>query len=188
MSGNYGGGHTGSQGPHESIPEELGNVLRDVAEHLRSAFDQRIEPRLRRKDVRAAILRLLTEEPMHGYQIIHEIETRSDGAWKPTPGSVYPTLQLLIDEGLLRAEETDGKKSYSLTDSGKLEAENGGPAPWETPSGRDEARSKLLPRAGAKLAQATVQVARGGTTEQVHEAVAVVDDARRKLYAILAQE
>ena len=189
MSGKFSGGRTDSEGQHHGyIPGELGNVLREVAEHLRSAFDQRTEPRPEHRDIRAAILRLLVEEPMHGYQIIREIDARSDGAWKPTSGSVYPTLQLLVDEGLLRAQETDGKKSYSLTDSGKLEAENDGPAPWKTPSVRDAARSRLLPKAGAKLAQAAVQVARGGTPEQVHEAIAVIDDARRKLYAILAEE
>lgn len=188
MSGKFSGGRTDSQGRHGFIPDEVENILRDAAGHLRSAFEQRIEPRLGRRDVRAAILRLLAEEPMHGYQIIHEIETRSDGAWKPKAGSVYPTLQLLVDEGLLRAQEADGKRSYSLTDSGKLEAENDGTVPWEAPSVRDAARSKLLPKAGAKLAQAAVQVARGGTPEQVHEAIAVIDDARRKLYAILAQE
>jgi DNA-binding PadR family transcriptional regulator len=188
MSGKFDGGRSNSRGQHGFIPDELGNILRDTAEHLRSAFDQRIEPRLGHRDVRAAILRLLAEEPMHGYQIIQEIETRSEGAWKPKPGSVYPTLQLLVDEGVTSAQETDGKKSYSLTDSGKLEAENSGPAPWETSSDRDEGRSRLLPKAGAKLAQAAVQVARNGTPEQVRDAVAVIDDARRKLYAILAQE
>lgn len=195
MSTKFGGGHTDSQWQHPSqwqhhgrIPDELGNALRDAAEHVRSVFDQRIEPRLGRRDVRAAILRLLTEQPMHGYQIIHEIEERSEGAWKPTPGSVYPTLQMLVDEGLLLAQEVDGKKNYSLTDSGKVEAENSGPAPWEASPDRDEARSRLLPKAGAKLAQAAVQVARSGTPEQVRDAIAVIDDARRKLYAILAQE
>jgi DNA-binding PadR family transcriptional regulator len=188
MSGKFDGGRSNSRGQHGFIPDELGNILRDTVEHLRSAFDQRIEPRLGHRDVRAAILRLLAEEPMHGYQIIQEIETRSEGAWKPKPGSVYPTLQLLVDEGVTSAQETEGKKSYSLTDSGKLEAENSGPAPWETSSDRDEARSRLLPKAGAKLAQAAVQVARNGTPEQMRDAVAVIDDARRKLYAILAQE
>jgi DNA-binding PadR family transcriptional regulator len=188
MSGTFGGGRTDSHRQHGFIPDELGNVLRDTAEHLRSVFDQRIEPRLGHRDVRAAILMLLSEEPMHGYQIIHEIETRSDGAWKPSPGSVYPTLQLLVDEGVASAQEIDGKKSYSLTDSGKLQVENSGPAPWETSSDRDAVSSRLLPKAGSKLAQAAVQVARSGTPEQVHDAVAVIDDARRKLYAILAQE
>jgi DNA-binding PadR family transcriptional regulator len=95
---------------------------------------------------------------------------------------------MLVDEGLLLAQETDGKKNYSLTDSGKAEAENSGPAPWEASPDRDEARSRLLPKAGVKLAQAAVQVGRSGTPEQVRDAIAVIDDARRKLYAILAKE
>lgn len=189
MSGKYGDGRTGSQRQHHGyIPDELANGLRDAAENVRAAFDDRIGPRLGRRDIRAAILRLLAEEPMHGYQLIREIETRSKGVWKPTPGSVYPLLQLLVDEGLVRAEETDGKKDYSLTDDGKLDVDSGDPAPWETQSPRDAGCLTLLPKAGAKLAQAAVQVAHGGSVEQVHEAVAIIDDARRKLYAILAQE
>jgi DNA-binding PadR family transcriptional regulator len=162
--------------------------LWDTIEDLRAGFERRVGPRMGRGDVRAAILALLVEEPMHGYQIIHEIEKRSGGGWKPSAGSVYPTLQLLADEGFVQAQEADGKKTYSLTDSGKEEAKTSRPAPWESPSVRDAARSTILPKAGAKLAQAAVQIARGGNTEQVEEAVAVMDEARRKLYAILAKE
>src|SRR5450756_1075129 len=73
----------------------------------------------RRGDVRSAILRLLSEQPMHGYQIIGELSARSGGAWSPSAGSIYPTLQMLADEDLITAEETAGKKVYSLTDAGK---------------------------------------------------------------------
>src|SRR5699024_5639742 len=73
--------------------------------------------RANRGDVRAAVIHLLAEEPMHGYQIIREIEQRSDGAWKPSAGSVYPSLQLLADEGLLTVEEDAGRKTYSLTEA-----------------------------------------------------------------------
>ena len=88
-----------------------------------------------RGDVRAAVLALLAEQPMHGYQIISEIDERSGGAWKPSAGSVYPTLQLLADEGLISAEEADGRKTYSLTEAGRAEAEASADrsAPWETP-------------------------------------------------------
>ena len=141
-----------------------------------------------RGDVRTAILTLLTDEPMHGYQIIHEIEKRSNGAWKPSAGSVYPTLQMLADEGLIEAKEADGRKTYTLTHTGKEEAATLSPAPWETNTGWDAARSTVLPKAASKLAQAVVQVARGGTLEQAQEAVTVIDEARRKLYAILAQD
>jgi DNA-binding PadR family transcriptional regulator len=127
---------------------------------------------------------------MHGYQIIHEIEERTGGAWKPSPGSVYPTLQLLADEGLISAEESNGRKTYSLTDEGKKAADAAAdrPAPWDAPSAKDGGRTTALPKAGIALAQATAQVGHSGTPEQVDEAVAVLDEARRKLYAILARD
>src|SRR4029079_9021505 len=85
-----------------------------------------------RGDIRAAILALLTEQPMHGYQIIREIGERSEGAWAPSPGSVYPTLQQLTDEELLRSSEQDGKRVYELTDQGRAHAEDRqGALPWE---------------------------------------------------------
>jgi len=88
--------------------------------------------RARRGDVRAAILALLTEKPMHGYEMIQELDERTSGAWKPSPGSVYPTLTMLEDEGLVTAVESDGKRRYTLTDAGtEAAAERQGPAPWE---------------------------------------------------------
>src|SRR5690606_27062294 len=125
-----------------------------------------VAPRKGRGDVRAGILALLAEGPMHGYQIIREIETRSDGAWKPSPGSVYPTLQLLADEGLISASEADGRKTYSLTESGRDEAATQRDAPWEAGATNDSTRVKELPKAAANLAHAVVQVVRGGTIEQ----------------------
>jgi DNA-binding PadR family transcriptional regulator len=171
--------------------------LWDMFDQLREAFEKNfgggvgagLGTRMGRGDVRAAVLALLAEQPMHGYQIIHEIEERSNGAWKPSPGSVYPTLQLLADEGLITAEEAGGRKTYSLTDAGRAETDAAeGRAPWEAPGMRDSARSSALPKAGAKLAQAVGQVARGGTPEQVQQAVDVLDEARRRVYAILAQD
>src|SRR6476661_1774902 len=85
-----------------------------------------------RGDIRAAILALLVEQPMHGYQIIREIGERSEGAWAPSPGSVYPTLQQLTDEGLVRSQEQDGKRVYELTDEGRTAVEaRTGALPWE---------------------------------------------------------
>src|SRR3954447_21705070 len=106
-------------------------------DQLKSMFDKTVGTvgtRMGRGDVRAAVLALLAEQPMHGYQIIHEIEERSHGSWKPSAGSVYPTLQMLADEGLITAEEANGKKTYSLTDAGRAEAETSGgkSAPWES--------------------------------------------------------
>ena len=143
-----------------------------------------------RGDVRAAVLALLAEAPMHGYQIIQEIETRSWGSVKPSPGSVYPTLQLLADEGLIDAKESNGRKTYSLTDEGRKVAEAADqPAAWGAKCGGGGGmKTGALPKAGVDLAHATAQVARTGTADQVEQAVAVLDEARRKLYSILAQE
>lgn len=161
----------------------------EAVDQLRGAFERRPGPRMGRGDVRAAVLALLAEQPMHGYQIIHEIDQRSGGAWKPSAGSVYPTLQLLADEGLIVAEESGGRKTYALTESGRAEAEEtaGKPTPWEATAGRDH-RAGALPKAGVELAQAAAQVARTGSPEQVAQAVAVLEEARRRLYAILAQD
>ncbi|GAA1515277.1 DNA-binding PadR family transcriptional regulator [Agromyces terreus] len=158
-------------------------------EQLRSSFEKRAGSRVARGDVRAAVLALLAEQPMHGYQIIHEIEERSGGAWKPSAGSVYPTLQMLADEGLISAEESNGRKTYSLTDAGRASvAEDGGSAPW-TPQAADDATGRsALPKAGFELAQAAAQVGRTGTPEQVQQAVAALDETRRRLYSILAQD
>ncbi|MCD2498760.1 MULTISPECIES: PadR family transcriptional regulator [Microbacterium] len=167
------------------------NGLWDAMEQLRDGFERRFAPpRMARGDVRAAILALLAEQPMHGYQIIQEIADRSDGAWKPSPGSVYPTLQLLADEGLIEADEAEGRKTYSLTDAGREAAEaSEGAAPWEGSTASSGSSHHLaLPKAGAKLAQAAAQVGRDGSPAQVEAAIAVLEDARRKLYAILAQE
>jgi DNA-binding PadR family transcriptional regulator len=168
-----------------------GGGLWEAMDQLRDMFEQRVmTPRMGRGDVRAAILSVLADQPMHGYQIIYEIEARSGGTWKPSPGSVYPTLQLLADEGLITAEEAGGKKTYSLTEAGRAQAAESEDrsAPWESAGRKDAARSTALPKAGAKLAQAAAQVATSGSPEQVQEAVDVLDEARRKLYSILAQD
>jgi DNA-binding PadR family transcriptional regulator len=165
--------------------------INEAMEQLRSMFEQKVGgSRAPRGDVRAAVLALLLEKPMHGYQIIAEIGERSGGRWKPSPGSVYPTLQMLTDEGLLTTEESGGRKTYSLTDEGRFvaEAEGDKPAPWENSGPRDGGRTGALPKAGIELAQAAAQVGRSGSDAQVQEAVAVLEEARRKLYAILAKD
>jgi DNA-binding PadR family transcriptional regulator len=192
MNGSPMGGRSDAGGRHSDFrrPEfgPFGFGLWDAVENMRDVFEQRIGPRMGRGDVRAAILALLLEQPMHGYQLIQEIEERSGGTWKPSPGSVYPALQLLADEGLVSVSEADGKKTYALTDSGREQAESAdGPAPWESSASRG-AQMSALPKAGAKLAQVSMQVMRDGTPAQTEQAVAVIDEARRKLYAILAQD
>lgn len=145
--------------------------------------------RARRGDVRAAILRLLTEEPMHGYQIIGELAERSRGTWSPSAGSVYPTLQLLADEDLVVAEPVGGKKVYRLTDSGLDAAAQlaGRQAPWEEAAG-STAGGTGYHHAVGRLMQAVFQVGRTGTPRQVAAAVDVLDDARKRLYAVLAED
>src|SRR5690606_3331929 len=101
----FGSGPFGGAGGLGGLGFGSGGIW-DAMDQLRSAFDIRPNAtRVSRGDVRAAVLALLAEEPMHGYQIIREIEERSNGSWKPSAGSVYPTLQLLADEGLISAEE-----------------------------------------------------------------------------------
>jgi len=159
-----------------------------AVEELRSRFEKRAGTRAGKGEVRAAVLALLAEQPMHGYQIIREIEERSGGSWKPSAGSVYPTLQLLADEGSISAEESNGRKIYSLTEAGREEAAaHHGSAPWD-PAGPVSGGVASLPKAGIELAQAAAQVGRTGSQDQVHQAVAVLDEARRRLYAILAQD
>lgn len=168
---------------------DLGAGLWEAMDQVRTSFEQRPTTRMGRGDVRAAVLALLAEQPMHGYQIIQKIDERSGGTWKPSAGSVYPTLQLLADEGLITAEESDGRKTYALTEAGIAAAEDAAskPAPWEGPSSRDGSRHAALPKAGIELAQAAAQVARTGTPEQITEAVDVLTEARRRLYGLLAQ-
>ena len=184
MGGGFGGSSSGWGKGHP------GPNLWEAMEQIRSMFEQKVAPRMGRGDVRAAVLSLLAEKPMHGYQIISEIAERSGGAWKPSAGSVYPTLQLLADEGLISAEESQGRKTYSLTEAGRAEAEASGarPSPWQTSSPRESGGMGSLPKAGIELAQAAAQVQRTGTPEQVKQAVEVLEDARRRLYSILAQD
>ncbi|MBG0741023.1 PadR family transcriptional regulator [Paeniglutamicibacter antarcticus] len=160
-----------------------------AVEELRSRFEKRSGTRAGRGEVRSAVLALLAERPMHGYQIIREIEERSGGSWKPSAGSVYPTLQLLADEGFISAEESNGRKVYSLTEAGREEvAGTDASAPWESTGPASGTGFAALPKAGVELAQAAAQVGRTGTSKQVQEAVKVLDEARRRLYSILAQD
>ena len=145
--------------------------------------------RARRGDVRAAILALLTERPMHGYEIIGELDQRTEGAWRPSPGSVYPTLQMMEEEGLLVAEETDGKRRFGLTDTGKAEAEaQEGPTPWEALLADSGDEAMNLRDAMGTTIQALKQVFRVGTPAQQAKAVEILVDTRRRLYEVLAAD
>ena len=147
--------------------------------------------RMRRGDVRAAVLVLLDEGPMTGYGLMGEIERRSDGAWRPSPGSVYPTLALLEDEGLVRPQAGEGRTPYELTDEGKAHVEEHRAElgePWTKSAegfgeGRLEVRSLIGP-----LAAAAMQVAMAGDDAQIERAKEVLGQARKDLYRILADE
>jgi hypothetical protein len=180
MGGSFPTGGFGGGSPADGMWQAM--------EQLRAKFEKRVGTRMGRGDVRAAVLALLAEQPMHGYQIIHEIEERSGGTWKPSAGSVYPTLQLLADEGLISAEESNGRKTYSLTEAGRAESGgSGSSAPWD-PAAAEDPGFSALPKAGIELAQAAAQVGRTGTPEQINQAVAAIDEARRRIYSILAQD
>jgi DNA-binding PadR family transcriptional regulator len=147
--------------------------------------------RARRGDIRTALLSLLADKPMHGYDLIRELEQRSGGAWRPSPGSIYPTLQLLEDEGLVTGQEQDGKRVYTITDAGRVELEErrergGDHDPWEFgPLGEGLGQ---LRDAGFQLAAAAMQVARTGSEPQRKQAAEILADARKKLYALLAED
>lgn len=146
-------------------------------------------PKVSRGDVRSAILHLLAEEPMHGYQIMSELRERTDGIWQPSPGSIYPTLNQLEDEGLVRAEERDGKKVYALTDDGNAEVrDDKEDAPWERFASPYSKGLMALREAGFQLGAAVMQVARAGSDDQAGQAREVLDGARRRIYEILAGE
>lgn len=145
--------------------------------------------RARRGDVRAAILALLTERPMHGYEIIGELDQRTEGAWRPSPGSVYPTLQMLEEEGLLVAEEAEGKRRFALTDAGKADAEaQEGPTPWEALVAASGDEAVELRDAMGTTVQALKQVFRVGTPAQQAKATEILVDTRRRLYEVLATD
>jgi DNA-binding PadR family transcriptional regulator len=145
--------------------------------------------RQRRGNVRVAVLTLLAEQPMHGYEMIQEIGRRTDGVWRPSPGSVYPTLQLLADEGLVSVdEEAGGKKLFTLTEAGRAEAaKHEGAPPWQQVNDELDAQVLKLLTASRNLGAAMQQVAYAGTREQKARAADVLDEARRRLYAILGE-
>jgi DNA-binding PadR family transcriptional regulator len=147
--------------------------------------------RARRGDVRAAILALLGEQPMHGYQIIQELESRSNGLWRPSPGSVYPTLQLFEDEGIVSASEVDGKRVFELTAAGRERLAEAGPdavSPWDAVARETPEETASLRDGIHQLMAATHQVAHAGSPTQSARALEVLNEARRKLYAILAED
>jgi len=144
-----------------------------------------------RGDVRAAILALLLEGPRTGYQIMSEISERSGGAWKPSPGAVYPALAQLADEGLIVGEESNGRRTFSLTDAGRAYVEENpdkARGAWESRTQQEAWQPPGLFAEAARLAGGIVQIAHAGTPEQIHEAEELLEQTRRRLYQILAED
>ncbi|MDX6279224.1 MAG: hypothetical protein QOH03_295 [Kribbellaceae bacterium] len=147
-------------------------------------------PKARRGDVRAVILAVLAEQPMNGYQIIQEVAERSGGVWKPSPGSIYPTLQQLEDEGLVAADAATGRRTFTLTDEGRAyvaEHADEVSAPWEAMSAQDEDENGLKPILG-QVATAMWQIMAAGSAEQQAKARDALITLRRTLYSILADD
>ena len=148
-------------------------------------------PRARRGDVRAALLVLLAEEPRNGYGLMQEIESRSRGVWRPSPGSVYPALQQLEDEGLVRSVESGGRRQYELTDEGRAYVEENREKlaePWAEVAGEMGSGVFELRSVASQVTAALMQVAFAGSEAQVEEAKKVLADTRRALYRILAED
>jgi DNA-binding PadR family transcriptional regulator len=144
--------------------------------------------RARRGDIRTAALLLLAEEPRNGYQIMQEVQERSGGVWSPSPGSVYPALQQLEDEGLIRTDESDGRKLFAITDEGRAAVADRGvdrPAPWEQ-TGDGAGDLHELGKLMREVASAFMQVMRTGSPSQTAKAAGVLAATRRDLYRILA--
>jgi DNA-binding PadR family transcriptional regulator len=144
--------------------------------------------RRRRGDVRVALLLLLAEDPRNGYQLMQEIEERSGGRWRPSPGAVYPALAQLEDEGLIHAIERDGTRLLEITTAGRdhLAERHEQDPPWtapDDPEAVNDLRSQIK-----QLHIAAVQVAGVGSEEQMTRAAAALGEARRALYRILAED
>jgi DNA-binding PadR family transcriptional regulator len=148
--------------------------------------------RAKRGDMRAAALDLLSERPMHGYEIIQELESRSGGVWKPSPGSVYPTLQLLQDEGLVTASEIDGRRVFTLSEAGQAEVANrreqGAVPPWVELADDAGKPAQQLARAIKPILGATRQLFHDGTPAQQVAAADILTETRRRLYSLLAED
>ena len=142
--------------------------------------------RARRGEIRAAVLALLAEEPMHGYQLMRAIGERTDGAWEPSPGAIYPTIAQLEDEGLVTVEVTGGRKLATLTDEGRAAAESAaGHDPFAAMTPRSGHRG--LRAAAMETGEAARTVARSGSDAQIQAATEILTETRRRLYLLLAE-
>jgi DNA-binding PadR family transcriptional regulator len=156
---------------------------------LRGLFGQgRPGALIRRGEIRPLILEVLQRKPMHGYEVIQELESLSGGRWRPSAGSVYPTLQQLADEGLVTSEELDGRRTYTLTDEGKA-AVAAAPhrSPWTVGDG-DADREPDIRHLVMQLLEAVMQVQKMGSPAARRESRRILADARRQVYRLLADD
>jgi len=149
--------------------------------------------RRRRGDVRLALLMLLQlDGPANGYQLMQGLEQRSDGNWRPSPGSVYPALSQLEDEGLIRSTQREGEtgRTFELTDAGREHLQERGEErpPWETPDDEDQDPRFALRNAMVSTVKAAHHVGQDGDSSQIEEATKILDQARRGLYRLLADD
>jgi DNA-binding PadR family transcriptional regulator len=142
--------------------------------------------RMRRGAIRTAILISLKDEPAHGYEVMRRLEEMSGGLWRPSPGSVYPHLQMLEDEGLVQSSEVEGSRTYTLTEAGRAEAEKAAPV-WQESAEADD-KIRALRVAVGQMASAAKQLAGAGEGSQVERGIAVIQRARKELYQILAED
>jgi DNA-binding PadR family transcriptional regulator len=136
------------------------------------------------------VLSLLREQPMHGYQIIRELTARSGGVWRPSPGSIYPMLWHLRDDALVSVSEEDGRRIFSLTTTGRAEAERSGQdrrPPWEEISDGADSMVTTLHQRAAEVTAAAMQIAGAGSDQQVAGANRILTQARRDLYNLLGE-
>ncbi len=143
--------------------------------------------RMRRGDIRRAILSALKDEPAHGYEVMRRLEEMSGGLWRPSPGSVYPHLQMLEDEGMVRSSEIDGTRTFALTEKGAAETANDSGLPWPSRGERDD-QIRTLRLSVFQLMNAAKQLSGAGENAQVERGIAVIKKARQELYQILAED
>jgi DNA-binding PadR family transcriptional regulator len=170
------GRHGGPRRPHRMDPEAHGGP------HRRRGGGR---GRVPRGDVRAAVLLLLAEEPMHGYQLMQTIGDRSGGRWTPSPGAIYPTLNQLEDEGLVSVTADSGRKLVTLTDAGRTHVDQQRAA-WPDPFAGGGSAGGNLRGLLEELHVAARQVARSGSDAQRAAAGEILGSARRSLYLLLA--
>ena len=177
-------------------PAALWNLLENVRGYLPLPSQATPQEQTRpRRSVHATVLEVLSDGPRHGGQVVREIADRhdaQDGHEPPGAADVYPELQLLVDEGLATVEESDGRRTYTLTEAGRAEAtevseDETAPAPWDAFTRLFDGRGEL-PKSAVKLGQAVHQIALSGNEDQRRRATALLDETRRKIYAILAED